>query len=79
MNLLHTVPQILLAADFYSEVESFVKLNLKCATFFRVLLGVNPSTGSKVARSRGKKARSGVHDLVLALVRDLAIFSDLEK
>jgi hypothetical protein len=42
-------------------------------------MGINPSTGSKVGRCRGKKVRSGVHDAVLSLIRELALFADLEN
>jgi hypothetical protein len=45
----------------------------------RVLLGINPAGGSKVARSRGHKVRSGVHEGVLSLIRDLAVFSEMSK
>jgi hypothetical protein len=44
-----------------------------------VLLGINPSAGSKVARCRGKKIGSGVHDAVLSFVRELALFADLDN
>jgi hypothetical protein len=47
----------------------------------RVLLGVYPSGGSKVARARGKKVRFGVHEAVLSLILDLelALFSDVDN
>jgi hypothetical protein len=42
-------------------------------------MGINPSTGSKVARGRGKKVRSGVHEAVLSLIREMALFAELEN
>jgi hypothetical protein len=39
-----------------------------------VLLGINPSTGTKVAKPKGRKIRSGVHEAVLSIVRDIAAF-----
>jgi len=43
-------------------------LVVMCCSIF---LGINPSTGTKVKRERGQKVRSGVHEAVLGLVRDL--------
>jgi hypothetical protein len=48
-------------------------------SWLTVLLGINPSAGSKVARCRGKKVQSGVHDAVLSFVRELALFTDLDS
>jgi hypothetical protein len=53
------------------------KRNSICS-FFRVLLGINPSGGSKIAKCRIRKLRSGVHDGVLSLIRELALFTELE-
>jgi len=40
---------------------------------FSVILHINPVTGSKVSRVRGKKTRSGVHEGVLSLVKEMAV------
>ena len=39
----------------------------------RVFLHINPVTGSKVRRVRGKKIRSGAHEAVLSLVKDMSV------
>jgi len=38
-----------------------------------VFLHINPVRGSKVQRVRGKKARSGTHEAVLSLVKDMCV------
>ena len=48
-------------------------------SWLTVLLGINPSAGSKVARCSGKKIRSGVHDAVLSIVREMALFTDVDN
>ena len=45
---------------------------------FRFFLGINPSTGSKIAKSKDHKVRSGVHEAVLSLVKEFAFFNELE-
>jgi len=39
-----------------------------------MFLHINPPTGSKGGKTKGKKTRSGTHESVLALVKDLALF-----
>lgn len=51
---------------------------LTCFVFmFRVFLGINLSNGTKVAKSRGHTVRSGVHEVVLSLVKEMALFTGL--
>ena len=45
---------------------------------FRVILGINPTSGSKVQKVRGKKARSGTHEAVLSLVKDIAVHESFD-
>jgi hypothetical protein len=49
--------------------------DLMCVTgCCKMFLGINPSTGTKISRTKGRKIRSGVHEAVLSLVKDMAVF-----
>ena len=41
---------------------------------FRVFIGINPASSTKVSRTKGQEIRSGVHEAVLSLVKDMAVY-----
>ena len=45
----------------------------------RVFLGINPAVGTKVAKAKGHKVRSGVHESVLSLIKEMAVQSELSQ
>jgi hypothetical protein len=38
-----------------------------------VFLCINPAAGTKVCKAKGKKIQCGVHEAVLALIKDMAV------
>jgi hypothetical protein len=59
-------------------MQNAVFNNNKIFVVCSVLLGINPSKSTKIMKSKGAKTRSGVHEGVLAFIREFAVFDVLD-
>jgi len=65
---------ILVCLSFFVLLHFVCVCVLLCVDGNSVFLHINPSAGSKVRKVRGKKARSGAHEAVLSLVKDMTVY-----
>lgn len=65
---------LLVGAFFIFDLSYPAEAGATLECIQRVLMGINPSNGTKVGKAKGHKIRSGVHESVLALVKEMAVF-----
>ena len=60
-------------------INSFVYLSFWPCFFllYRVFVEISTATGSKVAKAKGRKVCSGVHEAVLSFIKEMAVFKEL--
>ena len=67
------LPRVLLYIVIQFSSKNIIEMNV--SNFFcRCFAQINPTGGTKIAKKRGKKQRTGVHPKVLSLVNELSLF-----